>query len=793
MFRILCLLAVLGLGRCLDHVPSREEIEASINRTIEEVEKKVQADPSLPRLSRKDIVDILHNITTKDLISYGNKTLENTRNDYQRALMVVLPYNTNGSNESLEELYTKPPMVKMVSDDLDTNDNENQKFELPSENLITIFPTSNSVNAVSTTKDHHKHFEGDQRLDKRPERFSFDLEKLAKVPVTTEKPLHTWKPIPKKTTNTPDSAQSSSSGYVDYNTKVSTTDKPISKPTQHILSSDQWSYHAPPTTPKARYPLPQKGFFLPTMQSTLDERNKEENKKQELFTLFEDSDVMTEHSSPIYVTPMSESKPKSVYTLAAGGFLSSTTPPPMRKEVEDLLQSIGLRPMQNDDKKLDLIFDQKLLDSKFQIPDTSNVIQGQVTGLTAADIKAASIIDQNTFDNSDTKFKKGVDNLTPSVQLLFQKFGLQTSLNAEASTSTTTTTTVKPTLPGYNSYSNFKPLPNSAVQDKEMRDFLARFGLGVGESRSQKAISPRKNTREEPPSLIEAVPGNMKRILENIGLITKSRARSEVGSRKEINVQTTAAPQLHVFKPHETSVFNDKQRSKINELLETVKKVQRGKANVEEVQRVADEVLETTKSLPEGPDPASLEEILKLYKEDLRNEVKRQQAAEEYEKKLKEEKEEAEKKEAEKEEAEREKKEGEEKKANEEKDSMGSAQELLPASVTTTTAATTSKGSFFDNFDIDAVLKNAQENSDGTSTSSSASATLPNLTALEESFGGTTKKPDPVVPTRRRTGLYFLVDWNTFLEVGEEGKDKVNLKFQPKVGDRTRFVKVTVP
>lgn len=666
-------------------MPSRQEIEASINRTIEEVERKVQSDPSLPRLSRKDIVDILHNITTKDLISYHNKTLENTRNEYQRALMVVLPYNTNGSNESLEELYTKPPMVKMVSDDFGTNDNGNEKFDLSSDephlfvkqtsdNLITIFPTSNSVNAQSTTKDHYKHFEDDQRLDKRPERFSFDLEKLAKVPVTTERPIRTWKPIPRKTTSSPDSVQSSSSVYVDYNTKLSTTEEPVSKSTQYVLSSDQWSYHAPPTTPRARYRHPQKGFFLPTMQSSLDEKDKKEDKKQELITMFEDSDAMifptikTEHHSPIYVTPMSESKPKSVYTLAAGGFLSSTTPPPMRKEVEDLLQSIGLRPMQNDDKKLDLTFDKKLLDSKFQISDTNNVIQDQVTGLTAADIEAASIIDQNTFDNSDTKFKKGVDNLTPSVQLLFQKFGLQTSLNAEASTTTTTTTTtVKPRLPGYNSYTNFKPLPNSSVQDKEMRDFLARFGLGVGESRSQKAMSARKNTREEPPSLIEAVPGNMKKILENIGLITKSRGRSEVGLKKEMNFQTTAAPKLHVFKPHETSVFNDQQRSKINELLETVKKVQRGKANVEEVQRVADEVLETTKSLPEGPDPASLEEILKLYKEDLRNEVKRQQAAEEYEKKLKEEKEEAEIKEAEKEEKEPEKEDDEEKTENEEK------------------------------------------------------------------------------------------------------------------------------
>lgn len=68
-----------------------------------------------------------------------------------------------------------------------------------------------------------------------------------------------------------------------------------------------------------------------------------------------------------------------------------------------------------------------------------------------------------------------------------------------------------------------------------------------------------------------------------------------------------------------------------------------------------------------------------------------------------------------------------------------------------------------------------------------------NLIALEESFGGTTKKPVTDLPARRKSGLYFLVDWNSFLEVGEDNKDKINLRFQPKVGDRSRFLPVTVP
>lgn len=74
-----------------------------------------------------------------------------------------------------------------------------------------------------------------------------------------------------------------------------------------------------------------------------------------------------------------------------------------------------------------------------------------------------------------------------------------------------------------------------------------------------------------------------------------------------------------------------------------------------------------------------------------------------------------------------------------------------------------------------------------------STSTSTNLIALEESFGGSTRAPDPVLPTKRRSGLYFLVDWNTFLEVGDDDSEKVNLRFQPKVGDRTRFLPITVP
>lgn len=78
------------------------------------MERLVSENPKLPKLSRQKIVDILHNITSKELAKVKNKeTFEKTRDAYQRALYVVLPYNANNSDEDLKDLYTKPPIVHL--------------------------------------------------------------------------------------------------------------------------------------------------------------------------------------------------------------------------------------------------------------------------------------------------------------------------------------------------------------------------------------------------------------------------------------------------------------------------------------------------------------------------------------------------------------------------------------------------------------------------------------------------------------------------------------------------------
>lgn len=75
--------------------------------------------------------------------------------------------------------------------------------------------------------------------------------------------------------------------------------------------------------------------------------------------------------------------------------------------------------------------------------------------------------------------------------------------------------------------------------------------------------------------------------------------------------------------------------------------------------------------------------------------------------------------------------------------------------------------------------------------------TGPSIMDLEDSFGGKTDPPTTPAPPettpRRRTGFYYLVDWNTFFDIDDQKGKRVNLRFQPTIGDPKRFYSVSVP
>uniref|UniRef100_A0A1B0DG45 Uncharacterized protein n=2 Tax=Phlebotomus papatasi TaxID=29031 RepID=A0A1B0DG45_PHLPP len=94
--------------------------------------------------------------------------------------------------------------------------------------------------------------------------------------------------------------------------------------------------------------------------------------------------------------------------------------------------------------------------------------------------------------------------------------------------------------------------------------------------------------------------------------------------------------------------------------------------------------------------------------------------------------------------------------------------------------------------DTTAKLPDLSSSSDtSSSTTTTTSTFLPPL-LLAESFPGLDPVTEKPLPPPRRTGFYFLTDWNSFLEV-EGDKEKVEIRFQPQAGDPSRFLPITVP
>ncbi|XP_018309015.1 uncharacterized protein [Mycetomoellerius zeteki] len=835
MVVLFCMLFVIGLCRCND-LPSKTEVESSINRTIDEVERLVRQNSTLPYLTRHEIIDILFNITSKDLEPYQNKsTMEEARNIYQKALMVVLPYKAEDARENIKDLHTKPPIVQVIADpssnpeEFEMWKNKNlqanilmqemqhdKKKQFLENFVVTYAPKENLVkeeHAEQTQYKNHRetYSEASSKVpmketlnDSAPIKFSFNLENLQKQSTIAEKQITTTRQpvfqgsslikdkevyvvystnrvlattIPPRTVET---KKYISMFNLESEREKEMTSRPL-KYNENVLSVDQWRYNAPTTestTMLTKFPdtlfkkIRDKQQLFPTATTQMPLENIAPTNKIKYIpesskvTSEKIQIVNAEQSHPIYVTPMPFSSPLPssssstsparereklnstyIYNLNSGGFrkITTTTTTTMRPEVMELLASIGLRPENATNVEDVFIKNNKdFLEIKSRIPNSNGLVYTTSSSLTAVVRDSSSINAQNTFENPVSEIGKGMNNLTPDVRLLFEKFGLQTS-NLVATTSSPLKTS------NTNSYTNFKPLPTSKIKNEDMKEFLAKFGLGVSDSRQKKAMS----ASTERPSLIEVVPDNMRQILENIGLL--SRKTSRTISKME-NIKPTKTTQFHVFKPHEVRVKDEGERMKINELLDKIRLVQEGKASATDVRKVADNLLATTKTLKDGPDPLSLEEMIETYNVNVKNEVKRQQNL----------------------------KETIETTTNDDRVLSAPTESADVSSITMTTMATIPMTS-------DSTKDGSNFRDALTPTPESSTFANTNLAALEESFGGTTPAPDPVLPTKRRNGLYFLLDWNTFLEVGDEDSEKVNLRFEPKVGDRTRFLPVSVP
>lgn len=112
------------------------------------------------------------------------------------------------------------------------------------------------------------------------------------------------------------------------------------------------------------------------------------------------------------------------------------------------------------------------------------------------------------------------------------------------------------------------------------------------------------------------------------------------------------------------------------------------------------------------------------------------------------------------------------------------------SSTTASSLSTTDSGSI----EIKVTITPLSDSAGSTTTTTTEEPRGGDADALADSFGGDGLDPvsEEPLPGPKRNGFYFFSDWNSFLEVGED-PDKVVVRFDPKIGDPSRFIPVKIP
>jgi len=833
--------------------PKKESL-TDINITMEEVEEILAANPELPRLSRSEILEILDNMTSATpegesiSASVSHTGHYKSREEYlraMRALMLVLPYNAKNLSESkIQELYTKAPIIRFIEDNSEAV--TTVKTKTKTSPAFTLLPSTTVDPQQTKYTNHEIYHQSHDSQPTHPDSYH-NYESETKAPQTTTTALtmkqnsstkrfnhRRRRPTTTTTSQTPGSYEYQFLNEHYETTKLSSGGQTVTtvypQKTSDYNTRDQY-YQSTKTvmvqeTVTTVYPERtnfQDGIISPNyisqdynvhLQSPLQNKTihyngLQPNASQQRIKPISTANVNEPHSSmevtgigfdlpsdmkhllmsfsvddqlsihPVHNTskeimPLATSEkggsfpelPKysSQYSASELVFERTTTQKPvMRDDVKEILESIGLFPNK---------------ESQDGVTETPSTTTTTTTTTTATpDVASAA------------------ESLSSEMKDLLISFGLLPSANdiQQGSDSVSAGYVGSPVVDPI-SYLSFKPLPittNHNKEDKEdkqlmssdMKEFLASFGLiptsdsdegysgtgsfsehgSVHRYRSQKAFTldtqPSANnisnvTTNKPdlssnvtmPHIsTDMLTDEMKDILENLGFLPFSN----------LSMRKTNPGEGHIFNPssHLASLHPTKEEAqRLTKLLDAIKKLMKENGTITQ-----DEIDALNASISNILPPATVKHDSKTAHSasNLANVlpvlfVKKNKSVP----------------------------------LDHIKDAPDplSLEELLLVT------------------DDNKNEVKRQQSSNGTTTEATNQDKGPSLTDLADSFGGSTETTlgevsvSDTLPTKKPNGLYFLLDWNTFLDVGEEGNSKrVNLRFNPRLGNRRDFLPVTVP
>ncbi|KAK9870096.1 hypothetical protein WA026_006190 [Henosepilachna vigintioctopunctata] len=818
--------AIPGIeSRSFSSINSGNYVEA----TVEEVQNIIKSNPDLPRLTRGEILDLLENITRDDM----EKLRRLNSNRKGKAILLVMPYSAKRNGETMEDLFTKRPVTQLIDTD---NSSSEEKTEEESRKPVSnsrneIFrrgsvkteatttyippteetePSSTFLTTVLTTRKSVSY-----RSRTRPPRTR---------PPTTPKPSTTTRPFRRRriTTTThipittfhnhrysdentdkflPENAMRSTRPYMYRISRRTTTAKPDLNVAESYVDNSYVKYGA--TQGKERYES--KGN-IPYQQH-----------------VHPNNDQGTSHMSDEIKNPQAIFKPLPSQTRVQLDSLESSHDS-FQQETADIAEESP----EFDSKEL---FKPSTITSQnskspsispedYIIPDHLKYVIDDLKlkptlkkgNFLKEAVKRVTVFPRTTSTSTEfpitpmPEFKEVADNLSPEMKNLLMTFGLLPSKEAEEK---------GPQQSGYypekpedkpESYTGFKPLPEEGEADKEMDALLASFGLGRSARKGRKV---KKEVRNEQLVDFSVIPNSMMDIVQNLGLskIAINKVHQDRLRKTETSKRTEISVGRHQNDVNET----DKETPIMRRTDELSNSIENGNSIGEESHseypsKSKDEdntkMAENENHGVDTTEPAEKKFLVFAESETNTTEAntfnKDMQTTKDTltsvvfnptDQKI----------------------------VEHEKEQLDKLMELMKALKAINGSATEED---FKNIDLDTlkqfteVLNNSQRLTVGEqlsmseeeqkmhSTSTEIFTVIPAETqneiesdsqVLEESFGGlqgTDTETEPPEPKKLSNGLYYLIDWNTFLEVDDTKGRRVNLRFQPKVGDPNRFYSI---
>ncbi|GAB0091526.1 uncharacterized protein DMENIID0001_063800 [Sergentomyia squamirostris] len=675
-------------------VETMQKAQKDVVTTISEVQKLLASDPSLPRLTRGEIADLFETVTKEEYVK-SVRAGDMNRAKHMRALMLVLPYNTkNMPADNLEDLYTRPPVTRVIQSDVKPTVVEKKPTRRPE--------IGAKIDDFTATTYHPK------TKQRKPLK--------ADVVVTTFHPKTTFTP--------PD-------------------------PTIPTWKSES-------VEPKTKF----------SSHYSAEVANFEEKSKPPM------RENVVDLLAAIGLTPDTTSTSTTTTTPTPTTIISTTKKPELTPELEELLKSFGFLqndPIQEDQRN----FPQEetrsaTYESQPFKPLPDSLAKQDYRRILSAPIQSEDFVAFKPIPRDTSKV------LNDENKEFFRSFGLLPDALEEVSTDKPVSK--EPKMLKMPEIDGDLPLPSSMLQA------LDKVGISRGTT-TQKVEEittdlPSSTTTSTTPSTTTSTTST---VLPSTSTTSpRTRRVSALSTTSKPSTTTTALPKNHrpvkvssrarVFSlpdkdmqvPKKIMIPTKDPKQKpievtqedldhLHYLLETIQKLDKLNATISGTTPPSKGKYDVKTLLGIGPDPLNNVEL-----ELAKNEVKRQ-----------------------KEEAKR-----------QADDAVITSPEPIRFSLNLTDSSSTPEVvTPVESSDSEVKIPDLVGASD--TTSSTITSTTPSL-LLAESFPGLDPVSENPLPPPRRTGFYFLADWNSFLEVGD-GKDKVEVRFQPQVGDPSRFIPISVP